>query len=67
MHDLEAEGFGVFALEKGGYGIVMSDLPTPDFDARMKLNVAVHNDPALKAALVPFLKEHRPAPLASSS
>lgn len=66
VHDLEAEGFGIFASETGGLCLIaMSDLPTPDFDARMKFNVAVHNDPALKAAVGPFLREHRPAPIDS--
>lgn len=64
VNELEAEGFGIFAGKPGtGHLIRMSDLPTPDNDALMRFNVAVRRDPALKAALGPFLWEHRPLPI----
>lgn len=60
VRDLEAEGFLIGMSRQDGYLVRMSEIPTPEIDAQMRLNMALNADDELRAALLPWLREHRP-------
>lgn len=61
VQDMEAEGYRIgMTREDDSCWIKMSDRPTPEFCAKMKLNVALREDPELEAAFLPFMRRHRP-------
>ena len=61
VQDMEAEGYMIGMTREGeSCWIKMSDKPTPDVCAKIKLNIALHESPELEAAFLPFLRRHRP-------
>lgn len=60
VRDLEAEGFLIGMNRHDGYLVKMSEIPTPEIDAQMRLNMALNEDEELRAALLPWLRQNRP-------
>lgn len=61
VQDMEAEGYRIGMTRQGdSCWIKMTEQPTPDVCSKVRLSIALHEDPELEAAFLPFLRRHRP-------
>jgi hypothetical protein len=61
VQDMEAEGYMIGMSRQGdSCWIKMPEGPVPDICCKARLNIALHENPDLEAAFLPFLRHHRP-------